>query len=179
MKDILIGENIILRKAKESDYKSMLENVWSDEEIYKWMLFKPTLTESDAIARTKRSIEFQKDHYAYFIALKATDEAIGLCAINEYEPSKFEECGICIGTKYQGQGYGKEVVTLLLGLVYNELNGKFFKYGYFIENKKSQKLAAYFGFEFLNREEIIRPWDGTKKIVEQCILSKEKYQNKK
>ena len=73
----LVGEHIILRKAKPSDYNSMLKNIWSDEEVYKWMLFKPTLTIDDAIDRTNRSIEFQKDHYAYFVALKDTDEAIG------------------------------------------------------------------------------------------------------
>lgn len=176
MKDILIGENIILRKAKESDYKSMLENVWSDEEIYKWMLFKPTLTESDAIARTKRSIEFQKDHYAYFIALKATDEAIGLCAINEYEPSKFEECGICIGTKYQGQGYGKEVLNALLSMVFENLGGELFKYSYFQDNIKSKNLAAYFNFEYSDTSEIIRPWDHAKRTIDNCYLTKLKWQ---
>ena len=79
----LVGEHIILRKAKPSDYSSMLKNIWSDEEVYKWMLFKPTLTEIEAIDRTNRSIKFQKDHYAYFVALKDTDEAIGYCGIKE------------------------------------------------------------------------------------------------
>ena len=55
----LVGERIILRKAKPSDYSSMLKNIWSEEEVYKWMLFKPTLTEIEAIDRTNRSIEFQ------------------------------------------------------------------------------------------------------------------------
>ena len=31
-----------------------LKNIWSDEEVYKWMLFKPTLTEIEAIDRTNR-----------------------------------------------------------------------------------------------------------------------------
>ena len=87
----LVGERIILRKAKPSDYSSMLKNIWSEEEVYKWMLFKPTLTEIEAIDRTNRSIEFQKDHYAYFVALKDTDEAIGYCGIKEYEENKYEE----------------------------------------------------------------------------------------
>ena len=58
----------------------------------------------EAKERCKRSIEFQKEHYAYFIALKSTDEAIGLCAIEEDEPHVFEECGICIGTAFHGKG---------------------------------------------------------------------------
>ena len=45
MYSTLCGEHIILRKAKETDYRSMLENVWGDEAVYRWMLFPPTRTE--------------------------------------------------------------------------------------------------------------------------------------
>lgn len=108
------GESICLRKAREADWRSMLENVWGDADVYCWMLFQPTLTETDAQDRCRRSIEFQRDHYAYFVALKDTDEAIGMCAISETAPGHFEESGICIGTKQQGKGYGKEILALLL-----------------------------------------------------------------
>ena len=47
MYDLLEGEHIILRKAEEKDYKTMLKNVWGDSEVYQWMLFQPTLTEED------------------------------------------------------------------------------------------------------------------------------------
>ena len=76
MYEVLEGENIRLRKAREEDYQSMLKHVWSDEAVYRWMLYQPTLTEKDAIERCRRSMEFQKDHYAYFVALKDTDEAL-------------------------------------------------------------------------------------------------------
>ena len=42
---ILEGERIRLRKARESDWSSMLRNVWGDEAVYRWMLYQPTLTE--------------------------------------------------------------------------------------------------------------------------------------
>ncbi len=64
----LIGKHIVLRKAKESDYLSMLKNVWGDEAVYRWMLYQPTLTEADALDRCRRSILFQKDHHAWFEA---------------------------------------------------------------------------------------------------------------
>lgn len=175
MFDELIGENIILRKAKPNDYKSMLENVWSDEEVYKWMLYTPTLNIDDAILRNERSIEYQKNNYAYYIALKDNDLAIGLCAIKEYEKNKYEECGICIGRNYQGNGYGKEVLGLLLDLAFNRLNAISFRYGYFADNIKSKNLAAHFNFKYLCTEEMIRPWDQEKKIIDLCILKKEDY----
>jgi RimJ/RimL family protein N-acetyltransferase len=177
MFDLLIGKNIILRKAKEKDYESMLNNVWGDEEVYKWMLYTPTKTIEDSIDRLKRSMEYQKDHYAYFIALKDTDEAIGLCAIKEYEPNRWEESGICIGTKYQGNGYGKEILSLLLDLAFNKLNAIDFRYGYFIDNLKSKKLAEFFNFKFVSKEEFIRPWDQEKKIIDLCLLNRNDYLN--
>ena len=178
MFDTLIGEKIILRKAKMSDYELMLKNVWGDEEVYKWMLFKPTFTIDDAIDRCKRSIKFQKDHYAYFVALKDTDEPIGLCAMREYEPQRFEECGICIATKCQGNGIGKDILSLLLDLAFNKLNAKDFRYGYYQDNIKSKSLAMHFGFKYSETEEMVRPWDGAKKQIDLCLLTKEEYGGK-
>lgn len=175
MFDLLIGENIILRKAKEKDYESMLNNVWGDEEVYKWMLYTPIKTIEDAKERLNRSIIFQKDHYAYFVALKDTDEAIGLCGIKEYEPNRWEECGICIGTKYQHKGYGKEILSLLLDLAFNKLNANEFRYGYYPDNIESKKLAEHFNFIFDSKEEMIRTWDQEKKIIDLCLLKKEDY----
>ena len=178
MYELLEGKNIVLRKAKSSDYKSMLKHVWSDESVYKWMLFQPTFTEKDAIDRCERSINFQKDHYAYFIALKETDEAIGLCAIDESEPFVFKECGICIGTVFQGKGYGKEIVSLLLDLAFNKLKGDKFVYGYYQDNVKSKRLAESFGFKYFETEKIVRQWDNTEKTIDYCCLTKEEWKRK-
>ena len=48
MYEVLEGKIIRLRKAREDDYQSMLKHVWSDEAVYRWMLYQPTLTEEDA-----------------------------------------------------------------------------------------------------------------------------------
>lgn len=178
MYEYLEGKNIVLRKAKLSDYESMLKHVWGDEEVYSKMLYKPTFTIEDAKERCKRSIEFQKEHYAYFIALKSTDEAIGLCAIDEDEPHVFEECGICIGTAFQGKGYGKEIVALLLDLVFSKLGGEKFIYGYFQDNIKSKRLAESFGFKYYETEKMIRPWDQAEKTIDYCFLTREEWKQK-
>ena len=175
MFEVLEGKNIRLRKAREEDYRSMLKHVWSDEAVYRWMLYQPTLTEEDAIERCRRSIQFQKDHYAYFVALKDTDEAIGLCAIREATPGHFEESGICIGTAFQGKGYGKEIVALLLELVFTRLGAEDCRYGYFRDNEKSKMVAEAFGFRYDSTYELIRPWDGSAKTIESCILTREEY----
>lgn len=173
--EVLRGEGIVLRKAREEDYASMLKHVWGDEEVYKWMLFQPTLTLEDAIARCKRSIAFQKEHFAWFVALKDTDEAAGLCAIRDNGQGHWEECGICIGKAFQGRGYGKEILSLLLDLSFNKLGAADFRYGYFDDNEKSKNLAEKFGFVFDCYEDTVRQWDGAPKKIVSCILSKEKY----
>ena len=178
MFEVLEGKNIRLRKAREEDGPSMLKHVWGDEAVYRWMLFQPTLTGEDAIERCRRSMEYQKDHYAYFVALKDTDEAIGLCAIRESSPGHYEEAGIGVGTAFQGKGYGKEIVALLLKLAFEELGGEDFRYGYFIDNEKSKKVAESFGFRYDSTYELTRPWDGCVKTIESCILTREEYENK-
>ena len=177
MYEVLEGKIIRLRKAREDDYQSMLKHVWSDEAVYRWMLYQPTLTEEDARERCRRSMEYQKDHYAYFVKLKETDEAIGLCAIKENEPGHFEESGICIGTAFQGKGYGKEIVALLLELAFMKLGAEDFRYGYFHDNEKSKKVAESFGFRYEKTYELTRPWDGSVKTIDSCILTKEEYRN--
>ena len=175
MYEVLEGKNIRLRKARKEDYQSMLKHVWSDEAVYRWMLYQPTLTEEDAIERCRRSMEFQKNHYAYFVALKDTDEAVGLCAIMEHAPGHYEESGICIGTAFQGNGYGKEVVALLLKLAFEELGAEDLRYGYFRENEKSKKVAQFFGFHYDRTYELTRPWDSCVKTIESCLLTREEY----
>ena len=179
MSDVLEGQNIRLRKAREGDYQSMLKHVWGDESVYRWMLYQPTLIEEAAMDRCRRSMDYQKEHYAYFVALKETDEAIGLCAIKENEPGHFEESGICIGTAFQGKGYGKEIVALLLELVFTRLGAEDCRYGYFHDNEKSRKVAEYFGFRYEKTYELVRPWDGSLKTIDSCILTRNEYRETK
>lgn len=173
--ETLIGEHIVLRKARESDWRSMWAEVWGDEEVYRWMLFTPTLTEEEAVARCRRSMEYQKGRYAWFVALKDTDEAVGLCAMREESPGHFEESGICVGTRHQGKGYGREIVALMLDLAFSELNAEDVRYGYFRDNIRSKKLAESFGFRYDRSETMTRPWDGAVKEIDSCLLTREEY----
>ena len=173
--ELLTGKDIILRKAEENDYKSMLYHIWSDKDVYDRMLFQPNFTEEEALARCRRSILYQKDNFAWFVALKSTNEAIGLCAIRENGAGHFEESGICVGKEFWGRGFGTEIVSLLLDLSFNNLCAEDFRYGFFSDNLRSEKLAKKFGFTYDRTEKMIRPWDGAEKTVVSCLLTKEKY----
>lgn len=72
-------------------------------------------------------------------------------------------------------GYGKEVVSLLLDLAFNKLDAIDFQYGYFQDNHKSKKLAEKFGFAYDRTIEFIRPWDQELKLIDECLLDRETY----
>ncbi len=175
----LEGKNLVLRKAVFDDYKSIFKHVWSDKDIYELMLFDPIYDEEDAKKRINEIIEIQKNTYTYFVALKDSDEVIGLCGINEVSKGIFEETGICLSKEYQSKGYGKELLSMLLDLAFNKLFAKTFVYAYFKDNIKSKMLAMHFGFKYSHTEEMIRSWDNKKVIVEYCTLNDEDYKKQK
>lgn len=158
-----------------SDMDIMLKTIWSDEEVYKMMWFKPTFDVEEGKQRLYRSVDFQTMRDGYFVALKDTDEPIGLCAIKEPNPKAFEESGICIARKYQGKGYGKELMDLLLDLAFNKYNAESFSYALMKNNDKSRGLKNKFNFKYVRTTVEVRPWDNKEFELEYFILSKEDY----
>lgn len=173
-----IGDNIIIRKAKASDVKAMYKNIWSDELVACNMFWPVTKSLKDAKERLERSIIFQKDKPAYFIALKENDEPIGMCGIKEEKEGIYSEAGFCIARKYQHKGYGKEMFKLLLDYSFNILNAKEFIYYCMTTNEVSKKLALHFGFIYDSANTEIRSFDQKEFLIERYKLSKEGFVNK-
>ena len=165
-------DRLILRKSKLSDLDNIYNNVWSDTSIADNMLWKVTKTKEEAINRLNRTINYQKDHYSYFICLKDTDEAIGFIGVFECDKHIYEDTGICIATKYQNHGYGKEVLKALINLVFNILDGKTFLYSCFRENIVSKKLCTSLGFIYKESKTTIRKHDNKEFIVDYYVLNK-------
>ena len=167
--------NLLLRKAKLSDLDSICNNIWIDEEIANNMLWETTKTKEFAIERLNRTINYQKDNYAYFVCLKDTDEAIGFAGVKEIEKGIYEDSGLCIARKYQGKGYAKEVVDALKKLVFVSLKGNRFIYGCFKENEKSRNVCLSRGFIYFKSEKTIRKWDNKEFIVDYHYFDKDMY----
>ncbi len=168
-------EKIILRKAKIKDLDSMWNNIWQDKELAKYMLWKPVENIEEAKIRLEKTIEYQKSNLAFYVCFEESDEVIGfLGAVNKGD-GVFEDCGICIARKYQGNGYGKQALQLLLKIIFDELDGKEFIYSCFEENKKSQKLCESLGFEYKYSKQCIRKWDGLNYPAKYYSKKNEKY----
>ena len=107
-------KDLILDKAKYSDWEGMYHNVWSHPESAKYMLWNVTDNENDARIRMQKTIEFQKNHDAFLVYERTTGNPIGFAGVNKIAPAIYEETGICLGPDYVGGGLGKQILQALI-----------------------------------------------------------------
>ena len=174
----LDGKDIYLAKAKMEDVDSILQNFWSDESSAKYMLWQPTKTKEDALIRMEKTINFQKNHFTFLIYEKETNQAIGMAGFLEAEPGVFEECGIGMGSKFTGRGYGTQVVLVLIDYLFKNLNAKKVVYSAMRENIPSKKLAEKLGFKYTHSENKVRDFDGFQFVCDCFEMTNEDYCNK-
>lgn len=96
----IIGKTIVIRKAEPKDVEAIFRNVWSDVEVIRTTFLYQSPDLEEAKARLERTFNYQKDKYMFFMALKDTDEAIGLCGILPVEESVYQEGGFIIGKNF-------------------------------------------------------------------------------
>ncbi len=143
-------ESLILDKAKFSDWKDMYENVWSQPESAKYMLWNITRSEEDAKIRIMKTIAFQKDHDTYLVYKKAGGRAIGFAGVEKIRPYVYQETGICLGPDYVGKGLGRQIVQGLIRYCKETFGAKEFIYSTREENKSSNGLAKSLGFTMIS-----------------------------
>lgn len=171
----IIGKTIVIRKAEPNDLESVFYNVWSDSEVLSTTLMKTSANLEEAKGRLERTMNFQSDKDAFFLALKDTNEVIGLCGIIPMGNDVFEEGGFIIGKRYQHKGYGTEMLNILLDVAFNYYGCKEFVYSYCVGNDKSQGLCRKFGFHYVETKAETREWDQQTFQVNREILKKEEY----
>ena len=161
--------DLILSKAKYTDWKPLLRNIWSHEESAKYMLWNVTNTEEDAKARIIRTIKFEKNEKnAFIVYLKETMEAIGFATMRECKPGIYEEMGIAIGPAFVRRGYGKQILNALCTEAKKQ-GAKEFKASYREKNLPSKGMIISCGFEFdFKSEEKTDPRTGEKYFVINC-----------
>lgn len=167
--------NIVFRKANMNDLENLYNNLWSSKEVAKFLFWKESQSLEEAFERLKRTINFQSHHHGFVVALKSSDEAIGITGIYEYEPFNYMESGLCIGEKFQGNGYGKEMLELLLYLAFEVFKANKFRYSCITENVRSKNLCLKYGFEYANSKLEMRKWDNKEFTIDYFYLTKDKY----
>lgn len=149
---MLKTKDLILDKAKFSDWCAMYVNVWSRPEAAKYMLWNLTTNEEDAKIRIQKTIDFQKSHDTYLVYEKNTGTAIGFAGVEEIEQNVCGEVGICLGPDYVGKGYGKQILLCLMKYCKENYGAKVFVYSSREDNEASKGLARSFGFQLIGKE---------------------------
>lgn len=152
--------DLVLGKARPSDWKDMYYNVWSRPESAKYMRWSLTTCEEDAKARMERTIAWQKEHDTYLVYEKATGAAIGFAGVEQVEPGVYEEAGICLGPDYVGRGYGSQILRALIHYCKESFGAKEFRYSTRAANLPSKALARSFGFVLTEEETRTDERDG-------------------
>lgn len=167
-------ERLILRPFKNSDEKSLVENI-NNIEVSKWLLVVPyPYSRKDAewwINKNKSDWrKKEKKDYNFGIELKSEKKIIGGIGITDVD--KFigvGEVGYWLGKKYWNQKYGSEALNKILEFSFNKLKLRRINAFIFTGNPSSGKLLEKFGFkkEGEKREAVICKAD--KKIKNNIV----------
>lgn len=166
-------DRLVLRKAEDRDLDLIWNRVWRNADLAAMMLWTPTTTREEAIARMERTKAYQRENYAYFICLKETDEPIGFAGVRELEPGVWDETGLCIAADWQGRGYGKETLQALVRLVFGALGGRVFHAACFHENLASAATIRSCGFDYVSSHPETREHDGYEYLCDCFELKRE------
>ena len=61
----ILTEDLVLRKAEDSDLDDIFRNIWSDEKIAETMLWEATKTREEAVQRMEKTKAYQSDNDAF------------------------------------------------------------------------------------------------------------------
>ncbi len=167
---MLETQDLLLDKAKFPDWEPMYRNVWSYPESARYMMWSVTTSEEDAKVRIQKTIEFQKAHDTYLVYERKTGEAIGFAGVEKAEPGVWEEAGICLGPRYVGKGYGKQILKCLIRYCKEELGATEFRYSSWEANEASKGLAKSLGFQLIGSVEKTDGRNGQYYVLQKYFL---------
>jgi len=168
-------KDLIIRKAKKDDYKSLLKNYWSKEKTAKFMLWKPIFTDAEAIERIEKTINFEVDKPCFIITEKSSGESIGMVGFIEEQPQVYGDCGLGIGCDFVGRGYGSQVLSRMLQYLFYDCKAKKVIYTAMKENISSNSLQKKFNFSYVQTVQKTRDYDNLNYEMHIYELTSENY----
>lgn len=162
-------KDLILRQGVADDWQDLYHNLWSRDEVFRYMFKNPCLTEEHAAARTGAYVVMHEEvKTEFFVCEKASGQAIGIAGIKELKPGKWTITDIAIGPDFQGKGCGKQIVNALLNLAF-EMGAIEVAYNCFAQNTASKQLALSCGFTYSHSEEAELMKNGEKVVLDYYI----------
>lgn len=140
----LLGERIVIRGCTRADL-AFSTDMWFDPENGKY-LSDPTREYVDAVyQKALDGMEDSADGYYLVAELRSSGERIGTCCAFPDGDGKVYDIGYCIHKSRWRQGFGAEMVNLLVGWV-RELGGTAVTAEAAWENRASCALLEKCGF---------------------------------
>jgi RimJ/RimL family protein N-acetyltransferase len=180
------AERAILREWKDTDTKSLIENI-NNLNIARYMMVIPhPYTKEDAkwwISHCKEKLkEKPRKDYSFAIELKSEKKAIGGIGLSNVD--KFQgtaELGYWLGERYHKRGLMSEALFRVLEFAFGKLNLRRVEAKVFIKNNASSALLIKFGFSHegtLRKASIVK---STKEIRDDLVygLLKEEWEDYK
>lgn len=144
-------ERLILRRFKLSDFNAMFKNYCNDEEVTRYLSWKPHKNLEETTAYLKDFIlpEYsKKTTYRWAIVLKENPKEVVGCidVVRANDNSARAEIGYVIGRAFWGKGYvpeaARKVLEVLFDVGYNRIEAL-----YFSENAKSGRVMEKIGMK--------------------------------
>lgn len=165
-------QDLILRQGTVDDWKDLCRNLWNRKEVFQYMFNKPSADEETGHKRTALYAEMHKEvKTEFFVCEKVSGQAIGIAGIKEQKPGSWTITDIAIGPDFQGKGYGKQIVTALLKLAFEQGATEVF-YDCFSQNTVSKQLALSCGFAYAHSEKADLMKNSEKVILDYYIIKK-------
>ena len=162
-------KDLILRQGCVEDWQGLYRNLWSHEEVFRYMFNKPSPDEESGHKRTAIYAQMHQEvKTEFFVCEKASGQAIGIAGIKELNPGKWTITDIAICPDFQGKGYGKQIVAALLNLAF-ERGAIEIAYDCFTQNTASKQLALSCGFTYSHSEETELMKNGEKVILDYYV----------
>lgn len=176
-------DRLVLRKIDISDAEDMFSNWASDEEVTRYVPWKPHKTIED----TKEIINFwlididDADVYRWCIVYKDSMQPIGtIDVVNLDEDLETAEIGYCLSRKHWGQGIMTEALIAVIDYLFSNVNFNRITAKHNVKNLASGKVMEKSGMTF---EGVLRQ-AGKDNKGDYCDLSyysilREEWQRKK
>lgn len=170
---VLETKDLILRHGSADDWQDLYRNLWSREEVFRYMFRNSCSSEGHASARTAAyAVMHERVKTEFFVCEKASGQTIGIAGIKELKPGCWTVTDIAIGPDFQSKGYGKQMVKALLNLAF-ALGATEVAYDCFTQNEASKRLALSCGFTYSYSEEAELVKNDEKVILDYYSIHKQ------
>lgn len=166
-------DDLILRQGSADDWQDLYRNLWSREEVFRYLFSKPSPNEEAGKERTAAYAGMHREvETEFFVCEKVSGQAIGIAGIKELKPGCWTITDIAIGPDFQGKGYGKQIVRALLNLAFGECGAAEVAYACFSRNTASRRLALACGFVYARSRKAERKKNGETVILDSYIIKR-------